>query len=491
MSTFRLMLAGAAAAGGLALAGAPQAAALHGAQASHRLQLKPCAVAGVKETLRCGVYEVWENRKAGRGRKLPLKVVLLPSRTSHPTEPPVVFFGGGPGETNTDFARDVLESGFRRDHDILLIDSRGTGEGNRLACRLAGADADLQSYLRSPFNPQTARACRRELEGRADLSQYSTPATSDDIDEVRQALGYDQLNLVGGSFGTYAALMYMRAYPRHVRGAFLASLVTFDNRVPLYHAASAQWALDRLFEQCEADSACHGAYPRFRQDFADVQARLKQGPVKVAIRHPATGAQTSVELTEEGFADAVRVTMYNGAGGRRIPWLIARARAGDFSPLAETAVRASRGFYAGVPLGLYYAITCNEFVSRIRPEEVEPATRGSYAGAWRLQGQMASCADWPRTELPPGFIGPYRSDIPTLLVSGDTDPATPPRWGELVHSYLPNSIHLVVPGGHVPVSPCTDAIAEQVFATGQVKTLDTSCVARLQPAPFQLPGAAS
>lgn len=463
-----------------------------GAQSSQpKLVLTSCRVANVKEDLRCGIHEVFENREAKSGRKLPLKIILVPARSPHPELKPVFYLAGGPGETNTEFVEAALGSSFHEDHDIVLVDSRGTGKGHRLACRMPRSDDHLEGYLHTPFAPEIARACRAELERRFDLSQYSTAAMVDDLDEVRQALGYDKINLTGGSFGTYAALMYMRAHGEHVRSAYLVSLVTLENRVPLYHAWGAQWALERLFEQCAADSACHGAYPNLREDFSAVLARLHQAPVQASVRHPVSGAKTKIDLTEQAFADAVRVMMYSGARGREVPFLIAQAKGGDFDLLAETAIDANRGFYGAAPLGLYYAVTCNEFVDRIRPGDVEPATRGSYAGAARVRDQMASCEAWPKTTLPPGYFEPFRSEVPALLISGNTDPASPPRWGDAVHAFLPNSVHVVVRGGHVPVTGCTDQVAAAMFRSGSAKGLDLGCMASLRPAPFKLPGAST
>jgi pimeloyl-ACP methyl ester carboxylesterase len=476
-------LAVAVSCGAVGIAGCSSAAR----PSQQKLVLTPCRVADVQEELRCGTYQVFENRQTRRGRTLPLKIVVVPARIQPAKEAPIFFLAGGPGETNTDFAKDFVASTHREGHDVVFVDSRGTGEGHRLTCRLPRSDDHLEGYLQTPFAPEIAAACRHELEPRFDLSQYSTAAMVEDLDDVRQSLGYDQINLEGGSFGTYAALMYIRAHRDHVRSAYLASLVTFDNRVPLYHANAAQWSLDQLFQQCEMDAACSRAYPTLREDFAAVLARLHTSPVRTTVRHPVTGAPTEIALTEKAFADAVRVMMYSGARGRELPFLILQAKAGRFDLLAETAVDANRGFYRDAPMGLYYAVTCTEFVNRIQPEEVEPATRGSYAGAWRVRDQMASCQEWPKTVLPASYFKPFTSDVPALLISGNTDPVSPPQWGEEVHAFLANSIHLVVPGGHVPLSPCTNSIAEAMFHTGSTKSLDLGCVADLRPAPFKLP----
>jgi hypothetical protein len=207
-----------------------------------------------------------------------------------------------------------------------------------------------------------------------------------------------------------------------------STLLPLEARVPLYLSQGAQWALDRLFSACASDAARRTSYPTPRQDFSAILERLQQGPVRAKVRHTVTGAITEVDLTEQAFADAVRITMYSGEHGRTVPFVVEQARVGDFDLLAQTVTDASRNFYAGTPLGLYYSVTCNEFVNRIRPEEIDAATRGTYAGSWRVTAQTASGKGWPKTILPKDyFSAPVHSDVAVLLVSGDTDPASPPR----------------------------------------------------------------
>lgn len=301
---------------------------------------------------------------------------------------------------------------------------------------------------------------------------------------MRQALGYEQIHLQGGSFGTYAAVMYMRAHPERVRSAYLLSLVTLDNRVPLYHAQSAQWALGRLFEQCRGEPACRERYPRLRADFQAVLQRLRRAPVVVKVADPDGGAPVAVRFTAEAFADAVRVKMYSGSGGRELPPLVAQARRGRFDALAAKAMAINRGFYSA-PWGLYYAVTCNEFVARIRPDEIGPVTRSTYLGATRVNEQSAACLQWPKTQLAAGYFEPFRIDVPILLVSGDTDPVTPPYWGERALSFMPNAVHVTVAGGHVPRSDCTDAVANDLFRTNRTSGLDLGCVAKISRASFK------
>ena len=456
--------------------------------ASSPVSLKPCHVEGIKEELRCSVYNVFENRQTRKGRTLPLKIILIPARHPHPDHGPIFFMAGGPGETATELAPFLIESGDADDHDVVIVDERGTGDGHRLDCPSPFSDDNLEGYLKGPFDPAAARVCREELERRYDLTQYTTPNFADDIDEVRAAMGYDKINIAAGSFGTYAAQVYMRRHGKKVRSAYLTSLVTLSNRVPLYHAHGAQQGLDRLFKDCDEDTACHAAYPRLREDFAAVLNTVRERPVATSVRHPVSGKPTTIHLTERAFADAVRVMMYRSNRAREVPFLVAQALAGDFSPFAEAAVRASRDIYSGARMGLHYAITCTEFVSRIRPEEVEPATRGSFLGSWRVRDQMAACKEWPKTNLPEDHFEPFHSEVPAVLVSGATDPASPPNWGDEMKSFMPNAIHLVVPGGgHTPENGCIRSIKHELFRTGATKALDASCIAKVQPEPFKLP----
>jgi pimeloyl-ACP methyl ester carboxylesterase len=459
---------------------------------SGKIELQGCRVEGVPEEVRCGSYEVYENRDARSGHVLSLKVIVLPARHPHPDEGPVFEIAGGPGETATEFAASYAGSGERDRHDIVLVDERGTGDGHRLDCPALGSDRDLQGYLKSPFDPQAARACRDELQAHFDLRQYSTANFIEDLDEVRQALGYERINIEAGSFGTYESLIYIRDHGPHVRSAFLASLVPLSNRVPLGHARAAQEALDRLFAQCREDSACQAAYPNLQRDFATTLERLQNEPARTFVQYPVGGPRTEVTLSEPVFADTVRLLMYSGEQNRELPFMIEQAKAGVLNPFAQAALLSSRAIYGGVRIGLNYSITCTESVRRIRPEEIEPATRGTYLGSLRVRNQVAVCASWPETHLPAGFLDPFHSTVPAVLVSGEDDPVARPSGAEAVRTFLPNAVHIIVPGaGHTPENECTRNIRRQLFESGSTHGLDLSCVSALKAAPFKLPGAAS
>lgn len=441
------------------------------------LRLEPCTIPSVGEPLRCGIHHVPENRSLRNGRLLPLKVILVPARRPQPSKVPIFILAGGPGQTITDAAPIISKSWERENHDVILVDQRGTGVGHRLDCLLE----PRQSPFSTPFEAGFARSCSRLLSKRHDLRQFTTAASVADLDDVRRAMGFEQIALQAVSFGTYLALMYMREHPSAVHSALLYSVVSPRNPVPLHFSQSAQDALDGLAAECSRDSQCNADFPTFRDDFDRVLARLKRSPAVVALEP----GKPAVEFTAADFADSVRILLYSHARSRHIPMFVSRAAAGDFQPLVRTAAGAARAFYSGARWGLFFSVTCNEFVSRIAPAEIRPANAGTFLGERRVRAQIEACRAWPRTKLPPRFFAPFRVGVPTVLVSGDLDPVTPAKWGEEVRRSVPNSVHLVVPGGHGPWNPCLADVGRQLFATGSVAGIAAKCAGRFHAEPFR------
>jgi pimeloyl-ACP methyl ester carboxylesterase len=463
-----------------------------------RLSLAECSltredengpVAGETVAARCGTFVVPENRTTGRGRMLPLKVVVIPSRAPRAaTGAPIFFFSGGPGQAATE-ANWFTGSWQTEAHDVVLVDLRGTGEGHKLDCPGGGSDEDPQSYLRPYLSQGTGfAACRDELTKRADLTQYTTTLAMRDVDELREALGYRRIAIEGGSYGTRAAMEYIRLFPRRVHSAVLYSLVPVENRAPLFHARAAKRAYDLMVAQCHSEARCRAAYPDLGSDAATIMKRLEARPARVTVANPATGRPIEVTLTASGFADALRVMLYGIQSERRVPLLLSRALGGDYRPFAAAGLESNRNFSGSIRTGLLLSFTCAEDTWRIRPEEIERESAGSFLGTLRVRAQMAACSVWPKGKVPAGYYRPTVSKVPVLLVSGNLDPVTPPEWGEIALRRFPNGVHVVAPAGtHTPSSPCIEGLAKALFATGSVKGLDTGCVAKDPIPSFVLP----
>src|SRR5688572_8221137 len=287
-----------------------------------RLELTPCEVPGVTEKVLCGTYQVFEDRAARKGRQITLKVVVFPA-TGPTREPdPFVYIPGGPGSSATEDAPGIAQvfAAIRTRRDMVFIDQRGTGGSHPLDCKLFDP-ANPQSYLGHFFPLEDVRKCRQELETKANLKLYTTPIAMDDLDEVRAALGYERLNLFGGSYGTRAALVYLKRHPKSVRTVTLQGVAPTNQFMPRDFAAVNERALQGIIAECAGDEACNKAFPNLREETKAVLERLLKGPVEVAVGLP-NSATAKVSLSRDLAAEAIRYMLYQPRAASRVPLVI-------------------------------------------------------------------------------------------------------------------------------------------------------------------------
>ena len=455
-----------------------------------QIELRPCPVPGTQEQMLCGTYEVFENRAKQSGRKLALNIAVLPARNKSPEPDPIFWITGGPGDGAARWAAYYYDSWLRQSRDLVMVDQRGTGESNPLICDLPGSASNPQGYLDPAFKKLAPiRRCRNQLRKTADLKWYSTPTAMDDLDEVRQALGYDQINIYGVSYGSRAALVYARRHAGAVRTLLLSGIAPISYTAPLYHARGAQRALELILAECAADSQCSTAYPNVANEFNTVLDRLTQQPAMVTIADPHTGAPVEVALTRAAFADSLRTMMYNSARSRWVPYLIHLAFQGDPASFADFLATRNR-YVRESALGLLLSVTCPEDVARIDAKQIPAETDGTFFGDGRVRQQGNACRVWPQAQLPANFGDPIESDVPVLMWSGQQDPVTPPEWGERAAENLPNSLHAVVPGAHSSLTlldtDCFRTVSSRFLDKGSVRGLNTRCANRIKLPPWEI-----
>jgi len=427
----------------LSLIACQPGAAIPAVEANPADILEPCEVRGVDGTALCGTYEVWEDRDAQAGRRIGLNIVVLPALDPRPELGAYVVLAGGPGGAATPNAARFANSWQREHQDILLVDQRGTGLSNPLGCDLSRPGDTAQAYLEAPFARLAEfEACRDSLSESADLTLYTTPIAMDDLNEVREALGYDTLTVTGGSYGSRAALVYLRRHPETVRAAVINGIAPIAFTNPLYHASAAQKALDVTFAECAATAECAAAFPDLGPKFDELMARLEADPAKVTITDPDTGEPVEITLTRSGFAEALRVFSYAMPRARSVPLLIYRAWQGDYAPFAQAGVNSTRGINLILKIGMLLSVTCVEDVARIDPHTIDDITGGTYLGDERVRTQMEVCSIWPKGRIPANYGEPVRADVPVLVLSGTHDPVTGPNWGADAASHLPNSLRM-------------------------------------------------
>jgi pimeloyl-ACP methyl ester carboxylesterase len=463
--------------------------AVAGHAATPRLTLGACTDPALPKDARCGTYEVFENRAAKKGRKISLRVVVLPALGPDRKPDAVVLFAGGPGESSVEWGSDLGSSlaPLRQHRDFLLVDMRGTGGSAPLNCP---ETQDVQGFLDHFVPADKARACAERLRKTADLTQYVTENTIDDVDEVRDALGYPQVDVVGGSYGTRAVLVYLRRHPDRVRAAILHGVVPTHDRSPLFFAHGTQKALDGLVAECVEDAGCARAFPKLKEEIATVLAQSEREPVRVQLTDPKTGKRQEIRLARSGVAQTLRYMLYNPTSAAELPLRVHLAAQGDWKPLAETAVSYAQGM-TSMSEGYFLSVTCAEDVAFIRDAEIPAAVAGTFLGDFRVRKQKAACAQWPAAKVPESFLAPVVADVPSLIIAGGLDPATPPGDGEEAARTLRHSKYVLVPGaGHnldgFKGQECIDALWVKTIEDGSVDRLDTSCVAKMERPAFAL-----
>lgn len=479
---------------------ARRAEAILAAADLERIDLHRCPIPGSEEQMLCGAFEVYENRIDNEGRKISLNLAILPASGEVPRPDPIFYLMGGPGGAATIAAPGWRRSQFRRDRDIVFVDQRGTGGSNALYCdesqRSGTRPGDdpprsnrapsLQSFFEPPFPAATYfRSCRDRLEGIADLRYYTTFLAVDDFDDVRQALGYEQINLWGGSYGSRAGLIFMRQHPESIRAAVLSGIAPVSFTNPLYHAAEAQTALDLTFDECAADPECNAAFPDLASKFEELLSGLEANPVEVTVIHPRTGNEETVRIDRAGFAEGLRVFLYRMPRARKVPLFIHRAWEGNFGTAVQI-LGDSDGLGASLAMGMLLSVTCSEDIPRIDPATIPGLTDGTFLGDGRVRRQMAACELWPRGWVPEDYGAPVTVSVPTLLFSGTLDPVTGPRHGEEAASHLPHSLHVIVPAAHGVGGQCVASIARDFLARGSTAGVDTSCVDEMSLPSFVL-----
>jgi pimeloyl-ACP methyl ester carboxylesterase len=451
-------------------------------------KLTPCTGYDTPVDAYCGTLTVYENRVTAQGRQIDLNIVVLPALRSDAQPDPLFFLAGGPGQGAAKLAKAVREV-FRRvqnDRDIVLVDQRGTGKSHPLDC--INDDDSLQSIMQT--NEQAlaqVKECMAKYD--ADLTLYTTPIAMDDLDDVRAFLGYDRINVYGGSYGTRAALVYMRQHGDRVRTAILDGVAPPNMRLPLYFPRDTQHAFELLARDCAADAGCNAAYPNLLERMRALIDRLEKNPPTVKATHPRTGQTADVRIDARLLANIMVTALYSPMMTALVPAIVVAAEKNDFQSMLALAMPGG-GDEPNMSVGMQLSVICAEDAPKNTAEELKKGSESTLFGKYVMSIQQQACEFWPRGKVDDSFYEPLTSAIPTLVLSGEVDPVTPPTWGEQVASTLSRARHIVIAGtGHTAGSTgCGQRLMREFIEEGSAADLDTSCVDKIRrPAFFLTP----
>ena len=430
-----------------------------------------------------------ENRAIPNSPLIQLHVAVFLSTAEGPDHDPVMHLAGGPGSSSLDVAGYLFGQGLdavleRR--DFIFFDQRGTGHSlPRLDCPERNAltpmilSGTLSGEQESQVIVDAFHRCRDRLTAQGiDLSAYNSAASAADVNDLRLALGYNQLNLYGDSYGTRLALTVMRDFPGAVRSVVLDS--TYPLEVNLYTtlAPNAERAFDVLFDDCATDLTCNTAYPNLRTVFYNLVAQLNTNPVTVSLS--VGGVNYPVLLTGDLLIDVLFVGLYNPVVTTGMPKLIYQIQNGEYSILRN---RLSLYFDTSSALGMGTSVQCAEEVPFNSGEDAYTAAQGVQPDIaaffpQSVQYLFTLCQDWTGVPPNPRENQPVISNIPTLILAGEFDPITPPAWGQMTASHLPNSYYYEFPGnGHWVTRSSRCALSIMLtFLDNPLNPPDASCL---------------
>lgn len=448
--------------------------------------------APVVQNALCGSFDVLENPEDLGGKTISLNVLLLPSVNPVPEPDPIFIIAGGPGQGAVKVAESLhsIFNELRKNRDIIFVDQRGTGNSNPLNCELESETGQQLSESEAITLMRRATAdCIQKIKDQA--AYYTTNYAVSDLDAVRESLGYARINLWGGSYGSRVVLEYMRRYPAHTRTGVLDGVAPVDIALPWSMEKDGLAALQKLNQQCADYSPCAKSYGDIVKKAQLVSDRLANAPVTITIPHPRTQEKLSVNLSAGDFSGVIRLALYSRDLSSLIPRVISESEQGNYTLFASLIYLATaKSDMAGISFGMHYTVVCNEDYPLYKNKN--PLESNEFLNAKIVQKYAEICAQWPQAKLPADYWSPVESDVPALLLSGEVDPVTPPRWGEYVKSGLKNAAHLTIPGGHHIVSTegCVSQLISAFIVKGTTEGLDFSCVNNIQPLAIHLPATA-
>jgi pimeloyl-ACP methyl ester carboxylesterase len=436
---------------------------------------------------RCGTLRVPLDRDHPKEGSVDLKIAVVPALNRRSTAAPLFLLAGGPGQSAMQVyvSLNAAFSRINRNHAIVLLDQRGTGHSSLQSCAYP---EDWQE----PADPIPALR-KATVECLARLGPhvrfYTTSIAVRDLDDVRMALRYDQIDLYGGSYGTRVAELYMRRYPAHVQAAILDGVTYPQQAIGAETPQDAERSLNLIVARCLQAPDCAATYPQLQDDLTNLLREYGPKKTPVTIDDPNSGLPLEIEFNRRILDAALRLLSYSSMQASLLPTLIHGAAHGKLRPLAAQSVMNMRQISDQLANGMQYSVICSEDEPFFAAANIDRAAMAkTYQGTDMMDALHEICGLWPRGPVDADLHAPLRSEVPTLLLSGEADPVTPPVDAERAAAGLTRHRHLVLKGeGHGQLATgCMPSLTADFLDNLAPDKLDATCLDRHTPEPFFL-----
>jgi pimeloyl-ACP methyl ester carboxylesterase len=436
---------------------------------------------------RCGTLSVPEDREHPKDKSIQLKVAVVPALNRRSTAPPMFLLAGGPGQSAMQVYV-ALSSAFariNRNHAIVLLDQRGTGNSSPQSC-------EFPEEWQQPADPMPAlrkatKECLAKLGQRVRF--YTTSIAVKDLEEMRGALGYEQIDLYGASYGTRVAEHYMRRYPSRVHAVILDGVTYPDQMIGVETPQDGENALNLIVARCLKAPECAATYPDLQRDLESLLRQFGPQKVMVTIDDPNSGLPHQIEFNRRILGAALRFLSYSAMQASLLPALIHEGANGQFRPLASQSIMNARQIADQLASGMQYSVICSEDEPFFTGANIDRAAMArTYQGTDLADALQEICKLWPRGPVDSDLHAPLHSDIPTLLLSGEADPVTPPPYAERAAVGLTRHRHLILKGeGHGQLTfGCVPKLMAEFLDEAAPDKLDAACLEQHTPEPFFL-----
>jgi pimeloyl-ACP methyl ester carboxylesterase len=418
----------------------------------------------------CGFVSVPEDRLQSGSPTIKIGVAVVHSRAAQPAPDPIFFLNGGPGGAlvaalpNMLAGFDPLLSG----RDAVFFDQRGAGWSQpSLVCPEVEA-LKIAELKGQPFSLEESLApylaCRDRLQGAGvNVAAYNTIENAADVDDLRRALGYEQINLFGVSYGTMLAQVIVRDYPDHIRSAVLDSAYPIWEYVMADAPASLTHYFETIFANCANDFVCRSAYPDLPAVFAQITDRVRQQPIVFANADPITQEVFTTTIDHAGLIGWLVYT-----DPRHVPGLIYDLRDADVTSIVKAQQAMLKDAYRPQwPLseGMKTTVLCQLRLAQVTPQQMTESNARYATAPWANAtnaANMALCAQWPTRAIDAREAEPLRTNVPLLVIGGEYDPGSPPRYAETIAAASDHGYAFIVPeAGHaalISADPCANGI---------------------------------
>ncbi len=439
----------------------------------------------------CGWLIVPEDHAQPDGTTIRLAVAIIRSLNPQKAPDPVFYLAGGPGGAFVQTAPlQVYSFGLAAilaERDVVLLDQRGMGLSEpRITCRPYESALDFfaESFPTPGFYERISQ-CRADVETQGiNPDLYTTEQNAADFAALREALGYEQVNIYGTSWGTLLGLVMLRDHPEGIRSAVLDSVLlpgtlSFEQVGYVFERA-----FNEAVRACETDTLCSLAYPNLRETYLETYARLQESPIEINV-----DGQTLM-FTAQGFGGHVSMLLRGRTGVEQIPGYITAIANGDtrraFSDSDEIMNLPHDRLPDQAP---FLTMTC-PYVATTTLERIEaglaeyPASMSDVDLFFGLTSYRA-CEAWGMPEGASTALP--ASDVPTLILTGQFDPLTPPEWGQQAAASLTNAYAFEFPNlGHVSgADSCVQRIMAQFLQTPEAQS-ENPCIATIAAPSFIL-----